>query len=175
MWVLVSEFLWGKGKRGNVWLVWRSRESQQTNASLVWGCSEGSKPETQQQHPVRQPQFWKRGCKHWNTAGSGNLWHYNYLLSCPAHWSLPCFPSRALLGRTGRLSSPFSLAFSLCSWDKCFGYSTRGMERRGSLIASGFCVHIQQSHPRESVGRGAHGVTSSTCLMCTSGKADYAG
>lgn len=38
---------------------------------------------------------------------------------------------------------------------------TRGVERRGSLIASVFCVRIQQCHPREGVGRGG-GCSSTT-------------
>lgn len=153
VWVLVCEFLWGKRKRRNVWLVWRNRGSQQTSVSLVWGYSKGSHTETQQQNPVKQPQFWKQGCKQRNTASSGNLWHYNYLLSLHTHLSRAFQAEACWEGQEGW--APFSALPAACTVvTNALVTGTGGVERRGSLISSGFCVHIQQCHPREGMGRG---------------------
>lgn len=80
------------------------------------------------------------------------------LFALPAHSSLPCFPSRGLLGRAGRLSSLFSLACSLYSCDKCFGYRHwRRREKRELNFLRVLCAHPAVS------SQGRHGERRVLC------------
>lgn len=125
--VLVHEFLGSERKRVNVWVVCRSKWSQQTNDSHVYECSNWPYIETQQQNLTRQHQFdiWGFGNK-----GAGSETQ-QVAVACDimSFVFLPCTLISPVLSKQRRagkgrkaLSSLFNLLCSLYVWNKYFGY-----------------------------------------------------